>query len=352
MNKHNQILKEYRNNKGKYDRFTTKICELCENLLDIHGISTHSIVGRAKDIASLEKKIKREDKGYNDLEEITDLTGIRIITYFSDDVDRIAKLIEEEFVIDERNSVDKRSVLEADRFGYLSLHYVVELKEHQSGEEEQANFKNLKAEIQIRSILQHAWAEIEHDLGYKTEEKIPREIRRSFSRVAGLLETADIEFVNIRERIQNFEDELIEQLHSHPESVELTINTLKLTLSYHELIQEFHDDLGISSKSTPDNGELKWILQKLQFVSINNAGELIQSLSQYEKELNFIHDFYYNRLSFSHFIEVLPLYLIGKSLTIDSICNFFEIFSVFPKRNMEEEAKRLLLVIETLEHTE
>ena len=55
-------------------------------------------------------------------------------------------------------------------------------------------FEGLKCEIQIRSVLQHAWAEIEHDLGYKSELTIPKEVRRSFSRLAGLLELGDKEF--------------------------------------------------------------------------------------------------------------------------------------------------------------
>lgn len=61
------------------------------------------------------------------MSDIKDISGIRIITFFPDDVDAVAKLIQKEFAIDYSQSVDKRILLDPDRFGYLSLHYVAKL---------------------------------------------------------------------------------------------------------------------------------------------------------------------------------------------------------------------------------
>lgn len=83
--------------------------------------------------------------------------------------------------------------MEPDRFGYCSVHYVVEMSQKRLNLYEHQAYEGLKCEIQIRSVLQHAWAEIEHDLGYKSEIAIPKRIRRNFSRLAGLLEIADKE---------------------------------------------------------------------------------------------------------------------------------------------------------------
>lgn len=76
-------------------------------------------------------------------------------------------------------------------------------------------FKGLKCEIQIRSVLQHAWAEIEHDLGYKSEITIPKNIRRNFSRLAGMLEIADKEFQEIRESLTTYKAEVTEKIEDN-----------------------------------------------------------------------------------------------------------------------------------------
>lgn len=138
------------------------------------------------------------------MEQITDLAGIRLITHYEDDVDRVAQIIESEFVVDAVNSIDKRKALDPDRFGYLSLHYVISLRDDRAALKEYRSFEGLKAEVQIRSILQHTWAEIEHDTGYKSDVEVPKHIRRRFSRLAGLLELADQEFIGIREALRDY----------------------------------------------------------------------------------------------------------------------------------------------------
>lgn len=109
--------------------------------------------------------------------------------------------------------------MEVDRFGYLSLHYIVSLSEDRTNLTEYKEFQNIKFEIQIRSMLQHTWAEIEHDLGYKSSVGLPNHIKRDFSRVASLLEIADKEFLNIKNNLEeykvdvgkNIQETLIEQ---------------------------------------------------------------------------------------------------------------------------------------------
>ncbi|OTO21211.1 hypothetical protein A5875_002583 [Enterococcus sp. 3H8_DIV0648] len=86
-----------------------------------------SIESRVKTRESLEKKIELKEK-YRSIEEITDICGIRIITYFSDDVDKIANMIKRDFELDEINSVDKRETDDPTKFGYVSLHYIASLK--------------------------------------------------------------------------------------------------------------------------------------------------------------------------------------------------------------------------------
>ena len=160
----NSILKEYDNKREILENLDKSLETLINSLLKQKGIKAHQIQTRVKNRDSLEKKILAKQK-YEFLDDITDIVGIRIITYFEDEVDKVAKVVEEEFDIDRENSVDKREI-DTDRFGYRSLYYVASLKKSRTILSEYSDFETFKFEFQIRSILQHSWAEIEHDLGY------------------------------------------------------------------------------------------------------------------------------------------------------------------------------------------
>ncbi len=196
-----EIIEKYEEQYTFYQTFTDKMKSLVELILHKQNIPIHSVASRTKTKDSLENKVANAGHKYDHLEKITDLVGIRIITYYEDQIDQVAKLIRQEFCVDEDNSVDKRKMLAPDRFGYLSLHLIVNLSAEQAKLPEYEQFKECKVEIQIRSILQHAWAEIEHDLEYKNQANVTDETRRHFSRLAGLLEFADLEFEKIRDQI-------------------------------------------------------------------------------------------------------------------------------------------------------
>jgi ppGpp synthetase/RelA/SpoT-type nucleotidyltranferase len=196
----NNFDRNYESIAGRLQDFKISIDSLIQTLLEIEGIQFHSVTSRIKSKASVRQKLQRPDKR-RELNDLTDMFGARIITYFEDEVDVVAKLIEREFIVDRDNSVDKRSLLDPDRFGYLSLHYVLQLNPERSTLPENRAYKDIKFELQIRSILQHAWAEIEHDTGYKSASGVPDAVRRRLSRLAGLLELADDEFLGIREEL-------------------------------------------------------------------------------------------------------------------------------------------------------
>lgn len=205
---------------GRYEAFCSTTADLIKRLLSSKKIEVHSISNRCKERASFEKKIAKKNH-YATLVDVTDLAGIRIITHYSDDVDHIAKLIEKEFEIDRVNSIDKRVALDPDRFGYLSLHYVAMLKNTRSKLQEYSGYEGLKVEIQIRSILQHTWAEIEHDIGYKNKFEVPGPIKRKFSRLSGLLELADQEFISIRNEIEKYSKDLDRQMKTNVKNIGL-----------------------------------------------------------------------------------------------------------------------------------
>jgi GTP pyrophosphokinase len=116
------ILAEYDDQKNQYRDFAERCRSLLQELLDAEGYRVHSVTWRLKGRDKLEDKLNREGKHYENLCEVTDIAGVRIITHFEDEVDRIGTLVEQEFDIDRERSIDKRKLLDPDRFGYLSLH--------------------------------------------------------------------------------------------------------------------------------------------------------------------------------------------------------------------------------------
>ncbi len=194
------LVAQYQEKLSSYQNITNQFQNMLSVLLQQQPLHIHSVVGRTKNKQSLVKKIHKADHKYKELENITDLCGLRIITYYEDEVDQIAAFIREHFSTDEDNSVDKREQLEADQFGYASVHVIVNLPIDAAGINPRSG-ESCKVEIQIRSMLQHAWAEIEHDLEYKNPAGTSTEVRRRFSRLAALLEMADREFKDLRQTL-------------------------------------------------------------------------------------------------------------------------------------------------------
>lgn len=140
------ILSNFLTKKSGLDSYRQKMVNLLSDLLDQEKIIIHHISSRTKDSESLSKKIDRKLGKYNSLNDITDLVGIRIISYLESDVDIIAEKVSKEFLIDSENSIDKRE-LNADQFGYKSLHLVVNLNDSRTSLPEYRDYRDLKCEF-------------------------------------------------------------------------------------------------------------------------------------------------------------------------------------------------------------
>lgn len=181
------LLQEFRDKRQELLQLDNHVFELISQTLKQQGIELNSIEHRIKTVESLAGKLERKGEKYRQLSDITDLIGLRIVTFYTDDVDKVAAIISQLFDIDWANSVDKRKLHDLNSFGYNSLHYICNL-----------HGGSFPFEIQIRTALQHTWSAIEHDIGYKGAVKLPPQYRRQFSRLAGMLELADDEFSRLR----------------------------------------------------------------------------------------------------------------------------------------------------------
>lgn len=205
MNIHNEmILAEYDALLPIYRRLERIVEISLQNIIDSNGLTVTAVSARVKSRESLAGKLALKGDKYHSLGDITDILGARIITFYTDDVDRIAALTEKLFDIDWENSVDKRRLHDTDSFGYNSLHYICRLPKSIVNEPDCPQLNEISFELQLRTTLQHAWASINHDIGYKTDVEIPHFYMRQINRLAGMLEMADDEFSRIRTEINNY----------------------------------------------------------------------------------------------------------------------------------------------------
>ena len=187
------ILEEYRDALPTLEKMKDAVLAKLQKALLRSGLIVTTMEARVKTEGSLSGKLALKGAKYATLSDITDLVGARIVTFYTDDVDRIASMAEKLFEIDWANSVDKRKLHQLDSFGYNSLHYVCRLPGY-----------DFRFELQLRTTLQHAWAAINHDTGYKSGIEIPREYMRRMNRLAGILEMADDEFSRIRTELTDY----------------------------------------------------------------------------------------------------------------------------------------------------
>ena len=198
------MLEEYREHLPIYDRLKTLVLERLKHCIEENHLRIAGLESRIKEERSLANKLELKGYKYHSINDVTDIVGVRIITFFSDEVDVISALVEQMFDIDWENSVDKRKTLEIDRFGYMSLHYICRIPESLCHDPEMPELNQIRFELQMRSTLQHMWANMYHDMGYKSDVEIPVEYQRDMIRLAGMLELADEQFIRIRKEINNY----------------------------------------------------------------------------------------------------------------------------------------------------
>lgn len=200
-----KIEEEYRNQRTVYEAFTENAYELLRKLIENGGIEVASVEKRTKSLESLRGKIERGNKTgkYNSLEEITDLSGIRVIAYLKEDCKRISAMLREAFMVDSGNSVDKEEEIDPDRFGYQSIHLILTYRDDRLNLPEFKRFAGLKFEVQVKTLLQHTWSALDWKLRYKRRSEAPKKLRRRLFRISALLDAADDELSYVNEQVSN-----------------------------------------------------------------------------------------------------------------------------------------------------
>lgn len=199
-----QLFNEFIEKKTLYETIEEVARTSLEAVIKKNGLYICALESRVKDENSLKGKLELKGYKYKTVTDVTDLVGMRVVVFYEEEVDKFAGIVEKLFKIDRENSVDKRQALASDQFGYMSLHYICSLPTTLYFDKDHPEINDMRFELQIRTVLQHAWATAFHDTGYKSDIAVPKKYIRSLSRLAGLLEIADEEISSILREIAEY----------------------------------------------------------------------------------------------------------------------------------------------------
>ena len=252
----------------KYVEFTKSLEILVESLIRLERVEYLSVSGRTKTRSTILEKLER--KKYSDpRRQLTDISGIRIVTFLESGVSAASKVISKTFEIDKSNSLDKSQLLGVDRIGYRSVHFVCSLTDHRLELPEFKEFKELIFEVQIRTVLQHAWAELAHDRQYKFSGVLPKDITRRLHLYAATLELADSGFQALANEIDAYTRKVREDTISGNLEIELTSTSLS---AYLQRLPQRKTLLSFDDVSSP--GDFEILVSELQAFGITLLKEI------------------------------------------------------------------------------
>lgn len=255
-------------NHQRYVNLKDAVISITTSLLTEHNVDFLTVSGRAKDLESALQKIVR--KGYDDPQrQMTDIAGIRIIVFLESDVSKVAQIIRNSFCVDEANSGNNDERLSTDQVGYRSTHFVCDLGADRAKLPEFQSLAGLKFEFQVRTVLQHAWAELSHDRNYKFSGKMPRHLERRLFLLAGLLETADQGFDDLAASLDKYVEHVNED--SSKGDLDIEINSISL----HTFIERWSADNNIILKPVRTGPEYSSdLMREIEEYGIHTLGEL------------------------------------------------------------------------------
>jgi len=268
-------IRRYSRERTLYEEFAEQVLDILKAIIkqEYPDIKIASYSKRAKEVESLRKKL-RKDK-YNENSEITDLAGVRIITYSKKDILLIVGIIKRIFDVDIENSVDKTLTLGSDKVGYRGNHYIVSFSEDRVRMLENKKFEGLKCEIQVTSLIAHTWSEITHEKGYKFEGELPEDLERRKNLLAGMLELADLEM-----------DAYVESFDSYISKIEQEIENGCLKYQINSMSLERFMAWKFPGISPQVFRDVDLILNELKLFGLNTIKELNELVRfEYEKEV-------------------------------------------------------------------
>lgn len=275
---------EYRRMRERYVAFTAALLHDLEMLLDGSSVTIAQIEARTKAVDSFAEKIERKDKYEDPLVEITDLSALRVIVHDPAGIQHVGELIRDEFAIDEENSVSRGADTDPDRFGYRAEHYVIRLKPEQLALAAWSQFADYTAEVQVRTVMQHAWAAVDHKIRYKGSD-LPEDLERRLYRLNALLELADEQFAMLQTRSTERSESYAESVAQGDLNVDLDALSLAAYIEKSKVDRRWADaalKLGYS-RPTVDCMDPAAVLETMRAADMRNLTDLQEVLQSAER---------------------------------------------------------------------
>jgi ppGpp synthetase/RelA/SpoT-type nucleotidyltranferase len=175
------------------------------------GLNHHTVQSRVKEPESVRAKLERltadgSPKYRRGLEQLDDMIGVRVIMYLEPDIADVATALKAQFHCqedDDKTSSQRRN----GQIGYAGRHLILRVPDRDvpAGCE---SFVGQRFEVQIRTVLQHAWAAFEHDVRYKGGAEASAEVDRAFTMASTLIELADAQFSTINDIVKRRKAEI------------------------------------------------------------------------------------------------------------------------------------------------
>lgn len=220
------LIRDFLDQRNEYELLCVEVEYILRQLTKRADVEVSGVFSRAKTLNSFLSKIQR--KTYEKpLADITDFAGVRVVCLYHSDVSKVCDAIRTEFIVEEE--VDKLDELGVNRFGYGAQHLIVRLGRSSSG----ARYDDLKlrkCEIQVRTVVQDAWAIIQHHLMYKQESEVPMPIQRKLNSLAGLFETVDDQFEHIKNDRLSYIAQVTTDVNAGPLDIALNLDSLEAFL--------------------------------------------------------------------------------------------------------------------------
>ncbi|MBB6479142.1 RelA/SpoT domain-containing protein [Spirochaeta isovalerica] len=290
----------------QYTRYRDKFEHLLYDLQhdfrsELKKISLHvTLKNRVKDFDSVYMKVLAKNIDFDKaLFTLTDIMGLRIICPFMEDVKTVEAFIRNYCtVIEEERKGENLSFRE---FGYESIHFLIEIPEQLRTKYSVDN--SFCCEVQIRTILQDAWAEVEHELVYKAEfSPYDEPLKRKLAALNANLSLSDIIFQEIRDYQRQLHAELNKRRFTFNRRVEHEAEELyNGQLDYNEINRRKYPDLDKNKfrKQSPiETGNIDNML--LEALYAHNEGDFDQAISIYTQILDMKPQDYVKPVIFVH----------------------------------------------------